>query len=143
MHTYIDVAYGVHSDLRSQTGGCISFGTGSIINKALKQKINTKSSTEGELVGASDYLLHVIWVHYFMNVQGYPIKTSFLEQDNKSTIKLIKHGHALTGQKSKHINIRYFWITNHLKRDGFTLRHCNTESILADFLSKPQQGSLF
>jgi hypothetical protein len=78
-----------------------------------------------------------------MEIQGYPIKHSYFEQDNESTIKLIKNGRASAGRKSKHINIRYFWITDRIKREGFTLRHCNTESMLADFLSKPQQGSLF
>mmetsp|Transcript_15204 Transcript_15204/g.21991 ORF Transcript_15204/g.21991 Transcript_15204/m.21991 type:complete len:127 (+) Transcript_15204:411-791(+) len=78
MFTYINVAYGVHDDCKSHTGGCITFGTGSIVNKSTKHKLNTKSSTEAELVGTSDYLPNAIWVKYFMEAQGYPIESSLI-----------------------------------------------------------------
>jgi len=43
--------------MRSHTGGAVlSFGRGAIMNKSSKQKINTKSSTESDSVGASDYI---------------------------------------------------------------------------------------
>lgn len=34
--TYINVAYGVHADMKSHTGGGITFGTGTITSKLLK-----------------------------------------------------------------------------------------------------------
>ena len=143
LYTFIDAAYGVHKDMRSQTGGVMSFGRGGFLSRASKQKINTKSSTEAELVGASDYLSNTIWVQNFMAAQGYPISQSFFEQDNESTLKMIKNGRASAGSRSKHIDIRYFWITDRLKTDNITARHCDTLSMLSDFLSKPLQGSLF
>ena len=60
MYTFVDAAYGVHLDMRSQTGGMITFGLGGIICCGSKQKINTKSSTKAELVGASNYLPNTI-----------------------------------------------------------------------------------
>ena len=38
-----------HGDMCSHIGGVISFGVGGILCKSLKQKLNTKSSTEAEL----------------------------------------------------------------------------------------------
>ena len=143
MYTFVDAAYGVHLDMRSQTGGVITFGLGGIICRASKQKINTKSSTEAELVGASDFLPNTIWVQHFMAAQGYPVRTSFFEQDNTSAIKLAKNGRASVGQRSRHIHIRHFWIKDRLSQDNITLRHCDTVSMLADFLTKPLQGALF
>ena len=143
LFTFVDAAYGVHPDLRSQTGGCITLGTGGLLNRASKQKINTKSSTEAELVGASDYLSNTIWVQNFMSAQGYPIKQSYFAQDNESAIKLERNGRTSAGQRSRHIDIRYFWITDRLKTDNITLHHCPTEAMLADFLTKPLQGALF
>jgi hypothetical protein len=143
MSTFVDAAYGVHPDFRSQTGGTITFGIGGIVNRASKQKINTKSSTEAELVGASDYLSNTIWVMNFLEAQGYPVHSSFFEQDNESAIKLAKNGRSSAGQKSRHIHNRFFWITDRLKTDGITIRHCPTTVMLADFLTKPLQGSLF
>ena len=67
-------------------------GTGGICCKLSKQKLNTKSSTEAELVGASDYLPNTIWMKVFLEAQGHKVKESILEQDNESAIKLEKNG---------------------------------------------------
>ena len=58
MHTWIDAAYGVYNDTRSQIGGAISLGWSRIHEKSTIQKLNTKSSTESEVVGFSNYLPH-------------------------------------------------------------------------------------
>jgi hypothetical protein len=73
MRTFVDAAYGVHSDMKSHTGGCISFGRWTVLGKSSKQKLNTKSSTEAELVGASDYIPNTIWVKMFLAHQGHHI----------------------------------------------------------------------
>ena len=79
----------------------------------------------------------------FMKAQGYPIQKSRFAQDNESAIRLEQNGRASAGQKSRHINICHFWITDSLGSDAIQLEHCPTESMLADFLTKPLQGSLF
>jgi len=111
--------------------------------KSTKQKLNTKSSTEAKVVGASDYLPSTIWAMNFLRAQGRPIRTSDFQQDNQSAILLEKNGRTSAGQKSRHINIRHFWIKDRLKSDGITLRYCPTASMLADFLTKPLQGNLY
>jgi hypothetical protein len=58
MNTWIDTSYAVHPDMKSHTGGAVSFGTGATLSKSSKQKLNTKSSTEAELVGASVTICH-------------------------------------------------------------------------------------
>ena len=54
--TWIDAAYAVHDDMRSQTGGVISMGHGVLHCKSGKQKLNVKRSTEAELVASSYYI---------------------------------------------------------------------------------------
>ena len=143
LYTWVDASYATHADMRSHTGGVLSLGTGGLLCKSSKQKLNTKSSTEAELIGVSDYLPNTIWAMNFMAAQGVPCKLSTLAQDNQSAIKLAKNGRMSAGHKSRHINIRHFWITDRLKSEGITLYHCPTENMLADFLTKPLQGSLF
>jgi hypothetical protein len=58
MNTWIDASYAVHPDMKSHTGGAVSFGTGAALSKSSKQKLNTRSSTEAELVGASVTICH-------------------------------------------------------------------------------------
>jgi hypothetical protein len=84
MRTWVDAAYAIHTDMRSHTGGVISFGRGGIACKSTKQKLNTKSSTEAEFVGASEYLPNTVWVKMFMQAQGYNITENAFEQDNEA-----------------------------------------------------------
>jgi hypothetical protein len=143
MRSWVDASYAVHPDMRSHTGGIISFGRGGLVCKSSKQKLNTKSSTEAEVVGASDYLPHTLWVKMFMEAQGHGMKESVLEQDNESAIKMEKNGKASAGPRSRHIDIRYFWIKDRVKAASIIIQHCPTAEMLGDFFTKPLQGSLF
>ena len=97
MRTWVDASFAVHPDMKSHTGGVLSFSTGGMAAKCWKQNSVTRSSTEAEWVGASNYLLHPIWVQYFMEAQGYKMVENMLEQDNESAIKLETNGHMSAG----------------------------------------------
>ena len=81
--------------MKSYKGGVISFGRSAIVSKSSKQKLNTKSSTEAELVGASDFLLKLIWTRMFLEKQGYEITENTFYQDNQSVMKLEKNRRML------------------------------------------------
>jgi hypothetical protein len=85
--TWVDASYAVHPDMKSDSSGIMSHGTGGILCKSTKQKLNTKSSTEAELVGASDYLPSTIWVKMLLEKQGFSVSENLFEQGNKSAIK--------------------------------------------------------
>ena len=143
MNIFVDASHAAHPDMRGQTGGCVSMGYGVVHGRSAKQHINTKSSTETELVGVSDYLPYPIWLLRFLEAQGYKVEERVLHQDNESTIKLLKNGQKSAGQRSRHIDIRYFWITDRLKKENISVKYCPTEIMLADFFTKPLQGRLF
>ena len=113
----------------------MSLGLGGLIAKSTKHRLNYKSSTEAELIGASNYLAHVIWVKMFMEAQGYLIRENLFEQDNESAIKLEKNGGSSAGPKSRHVDIRYFWIKDRVKQHSITIQHCPTLQMLADFFT--------
>jgi KUP system potassium uptake protein len=143
METWVDASYAVHDDMKSHTGGVVSFGRRAVMSKSSKQKLNVKSSTEAELVGASDYLPFAIWASKFLEYQGYCLKVKRFHQDNESTIRFEKNGRKSCGPNSRHIDIRYFFIKDRLDAEGFQVRYCPTEQMLADFFTKPLQGALF
>ena len=64
-------------------------------------------------------------------------------QDNTSAMKLESNGLQSCGEKSRHIDIRFFFIKDVLKRENIELKHCPTERMIADFFTKPLQGGLF
>ncbi len=80
-----------------------------MFSKSTKQKIVAKSSTEAELVAVSDSLPQVIWTRNFLKEQGYDIPQAILYQDNQSCIMLSEKGKTVS-QRTRHINIRYFFI---------------------------------
>ena len=53
---------------------------------SMKENLNTRSSTEAELVGADDAATMILWTGLFMEQQGYPLDKNILFQDNKSAI---------------------------------------------------------
>ena len=108
LYTWVDAAYGVHDDLKSHTGCTMSLGTGLVHTKSSKQKLNTKSSTEAEVVGTSDYVPYNVWLKNFMSVQGYEFNDNVLFQDNQSAIKMETNGRRSSTGNSRHIHIRYF-----------------------------------
>ena len=143
LKSWVDASYGMHHDYRGHTGGVISMGNGILHHKTSKQKLNTKSSTESELVGASDYLPHTIWFKRFLAQQGYKVKGNVFYQDNVSAIRLESNGFASQGEKSKHISIRYFFIKDVLNKEEIQLVHCPTTRMIADYFTKPLQGAKF
>ena len=101
--------------------------------KSTKQKMNTKSTTESEIVGASDYLPDTIWLLRFLEEQGYKVEKCVLMQDNESAIKIEKNGKRSGSKRTRHMDIRYFFIKDRVNSEGIKIKYCPTESMLADF----------
>ena len=69
LRTYVDASYAVHMDMRSHTGGLISLGKGTIHTKSSKQKSITKSLTNAEFVGASNFIPWTLWLKSILECQ--------------------------------------------------------------------------
>ena len=86
---YVDASFAVHPDFKSHTGAVMTMGEGAVQTISPKQKLNTRSSTESELVGGDDSITKILWTRLFIEAQGYDVTENVLYQDNKSTILLI------------------------------------------------------
>ncbi len=140
---WVDASYAVHPDMRSHTGGALSLGRGVIYGTSRRQRLNTKSSTEAELVGADDVLPQMLWTLYFLEAQGYKIDNNILYQDNKSSILLETNGRGSSGKRTRHINVRYFFIRDRVESKEIRIEYCPTGIMVADYFTKPLQGALF
>ena len=109
----------------------------------MKQKINTKSSTETEVVVVDDVLPQVLWTNYFIRAQGWEINKTIIFQDNKSAILLENNGKLSSSNRTKHINIRYFFVKDCIERKEFEIQFCGTDDMWADIHTKPLQGKKF
>jgi hypothetical protein len=129
--------------MKSHTGAMMSLGKGAAYGTSTRQKLNTKSSTEAELVAVNDVMPHILWTRYFLEAQGYGVKDSLVYQDNQSAILLEKNGRASSGKRMRHINIRYFFVTDRIAAREVKVEYCPTGEMLGDFFTKPLQGILF
>jgi len=59
------------------------FGVGILMPKSAKQKLNTKSTTESEIFGASDYIPNIIWQNYFSIIKALYFKRIILVRITK------------------------------------------------------------
>ena len=103
---WVDGSYAVHPDFKGQTGGKMSMGVGAIYSTSQKQKINTRSSTETEIVAVYDCIPQILWVRYFLNAKGYRTLHT-LNQDNVRSIKMAVNVKASSKKRTKHMNVLF------------------------------------
>ncbi len=140
---YIDGSHQIHDDCRGHTGSIMTLGHGAISSTSRKQKLNTKSSTETELVAVHDKLGDVLWMRYFLESQGYSIEENIIYQDNMSTLSLEKNGRVSGSSRTKHIKAKYYLVQDKYNSHEVDLKYCPTDTMWADVLTKPLQGLKF
>jgi hypothetical protein len=149
----VNASFAIHKDMRGHIGAVLALGQGTLMSMSLKQKTNTKSSTEAELVGVDDAMNFVGWIQLFVEQQIKSINDDsvlrrigsdvVMQQDNTSTIQLVNNGQALSTKRTRHINIRYFYVTSKIKDGSIRVIYHPTKQMVSDYLAKPLQGSLF
>ena len=111
----IDASFAVHPDYKSHTGAIMSIGKGAVSSLSTKQKVNTCSSTEAELVGINNVLAKLLWTTRFLEAQDYCINMGIVFCDNTSSMKLEENGHASANKCTRHFNIQYFYVMDLLQ----------------------------
>ena len=76
-----------------------------------------------------------------MTSQGF--KPTFAYQDNQSAILLEKNGRLSSSKRTRHFNIRYFFITDRISKREISIEYCPTQEMIGDFFTKPLQGHQF
>mmetsp|Transcript_51838 Transcript_51838/g.58801 ORF Transcript_51838/g.58801 Transcript_51838/m.58801 type:complete len:314 (+) Transcript_51838:3-944(+) len=143
IYWYKDGAHAVHADMKGHTGLVMTLGCGAVLSASWKQKINSLSSTETETIAISDGMPRNMWCLYFTEAQDWDVTDNLLNEDNTSTMKLAKHGKRSSGKQTRHIKIRYFFVTDKIKAGEVKIVHCPTADMIADFFTKSLQGSQF
>ena len=133
---WVDASFAVYHNMQGNSRGGLSLGCGFPIVRSTKQKLNTKISTDIEIVGFDDFMPAIFWTRYFIAFQGYNVKDNCQHQDNKSYDLMGKNGKTLIRPRTKHINIRYFFITHRVKKVEFSLLWCSTGDMIGDYMTK-------
>jgi hypothetical protein len=140
---FVDRSHNVHWDCKGHGGAMFTMGKGATSSYSRKVKLNTRSSTETELVTVDMYMPEMLWTLYFIQSQGYKAECVGLHQDNISTQLLMKNRRFSSGKKTKHIEAKFFFIKDKVDGGEMRILDCPTEKMWADVLTKPLQGMAF
>ena len=104
-------------------------------------------------MSVDDTIAFVEWASLYSKdqVKEYPVThplkemgtKNVVEQDNRRTIKMLKDGKHVCGQRTRNVHVRYFYAHKRITDGTITVVYCPTKEMLSDYLSKPLQGSLF
>ena len=117
-------------------------GVGNFIVSSKVQRLNSKSSTEAEIIAVSDGMNVPLWLADFIAHQGHKAQPVQLEQDNKSCITLLTKGRS-TAEITRFIAIRKFWISDYIRNGAINVVYVPAEDMTSDFFTKPVQGAIF
>ena len=95
------------------------------------------------MIGASDYVPYNIWHIMFMNHKGYLNKSNMFFQDNQSAMRMERNGMTSCTGNSRHISIRYIFITDRVGKGDLRVLYFFTHLMLIYYFTKPLQGALF
>ncbi len=56
---------------------------------------------------------------------------------------LMKNGKLSSGKRTKHLDIRYFYVKDLIERGLIKVEHCISDQVIAGFFNKPVQGTRF
>ena len=116
------------------------YGGGAISWLSKKQPVVALSTSEAEYIALSCAAQEAVWLKLLLTSFGVSIdKPITIKEDNQGAIARdpVKHTRA------KHIDIRFHFLRDIIKRGDIQLEYCVTEDMSADALTKPVTKNKF
>ena len=87
--------------------------------------MNSRSSTEAELIGVDDKISKILWIKRFLEWQGFDVKLN-IYQDNTSTMKIENNGKVSSGKRTRHYDIKKIYVTDLVDRNEVNIEYCRS-----------------
>ena len=92
----------------------MSLEWGLIASISKRQKLNSRRSTKAELIRTGGVIPAFLWSRYFIEVQEFKVEEAVMYQDNLSAMLLDNNGRLSSGNRTKHIRVRFFLIKDRI-----------------------------
>ncbi|XP_050897081.1 secreted RxLR effector protein 161-like [Lathyrus oleraceus] len=129
-------------DRKSTTGFVFFMGDIAFTWMSKKQPIVTLSTCEAEYVAATPCVYHAVWLRNLLKElkmsREDPVEICV---DNKSTLALAKN--PVFHERSKHIDTRYHFIRERIKKKKVKLKYVVSRDQAADIFTKPLKLETF
>lgn len=129
-------------DRKSTTGYVFTLGSSAFTWMSKKQPIVTLSTCEAEYVAACYGVRHAVWLRRMMTeLELGQDEPTVINVDNKSAIELAKN--PVHHERSKHIDVRFHFIREQVKKGEVELSYIPTKEQKADIFTKALPSNLF
>ncbi|KAJ9551399.1 hypothetical protein OSB04_015444 [Centaurea solstitialis] len=127
---------------RKSTSGHVQFLGDKLVSwGSKKQHCVSTSTAEAKYVAAASCCSQVLWMRTQLRDYGYNFNHIPIYCDSKSAIAITCN--PVQHTRTKHIDIRYHFIKDHVERGTIELYFVNTEYQLADLFTKPLDEKRF
>ncbi|KAJ1523158.1 hypothetical protein ONE63_001049 [Megalurothrips usitatus] len=132
---------GTSGKCKSTSGYVLFCGQGPITWCSRRQATVASATSEAEFIAAAECCKEIQYVKSLLKeLTGKELSTT-LHVDNQSTIKMIQAGQL--NKKSKHLQVRYFYLSEAYDEGLFQLRYCPTNENIADIFTKALNTTKF
>ena len=146
LRCFTDASYLTHSDSKSHSGYCMSFGqVGTFYSKSGKQQLVATSSTHSEMRGVYTLVVDIIYVIHLCEELHRPLDLPCIVLvDNQPVIDLVAQPSGQTRiRRCKHFLMLVDWVREQVCAGYCELVKVATEDNLADVLTKIVTGGEF
>ena len=135
LHGYSDSDFASDVDTRKSTSGyCFIYSGGCISWRSKKQTVVAQSTVEAEYVAISFAVREALWIRKIMVEIGKQDTTIFVGEDNQGALSLSKD--EMENERSKHIDVKYHFIRDHIERGSVKMGYIPTNHMVADIMTK-------
>ena len=120
---------------KSSSGFVFCLGNATISWKSKKQSVVALSTAEAEYIALCAATQEAVWLRRLLkDMHMEQVGSTLILEDNTGAISLSKNpkGH----ERSKHIDIKFYYTREVVRRGIISVSHCRTDNMLADVFTK-------
>jgi hypothetical protein len=106
-----------------------------------KQNSVALSTAETEYIASGHCCAQLLWMRQTLRDYGYKLRKVPLLCDNESAIRMAEN--PVAHSRTKHIDIRYHFLSDHQQRGDIEIAYINTKNQLTDIFTKPLDEKTF
>jgi Reverse transcriptase (RNA-dependent DNA polymerase) len=135
---FCDASYANLEDYRSLCGHLLLIGKTPVLWQASRQATTAKSTQQAEYMALTPLMQDLLWLKMLLKGLDIKVGTVTVYEDNEACIALANNPQST--RRTRHIQVVYHWIREHLEKKEAKLISIGTSNQLADLMTKGIYG---
>jgi hypothetical protein len=139
---YSDADFAADPIMRKSTSGLLFTVNGApIVWRSKLQSIVAQSTCEAEFAAAAGAIREGLWLQKLLKAVTGGWKPIQMYCDNESALALLKSAVPKVTGRTKHIDLQFWFVLDHIMKGDVIPHFIRTEEMLADGFTKPYSGN--